>query len=115
MDTNSDAINIIRETTNNFFPNSQILLFGSRARNDFDNDSDYDFLILTKDSMEIREKRSLKSQLRKELAKHKIPADVLVQSNAEFQIYKDQRTYSQASNERRNINMNPETIIFKKQ
>jgi predicted nucleotidyltransferase len=89
MNTDNDPIAIIREKTRSIFPDSQILLFGSRARNDNDNESDYDFLILTKDSIEATKKRILKSQLRKELAKHKIPADVLVQSLAEFQLYKE--------------------------
>jgi len=80
---------IIKRTTLQFFPTCEILLFGSRARNDFEEDSDYDFLIITKKELSITQKRDYKAKIRKLLAKQKIPADVLIQSKQEVEIKKN--------------------------
>ena len=89
INNNSNTLSIIRETTSRFIPGSKILLFGSRARRDNNNDSDYDFLVITKDTIDIRKKRTLKSLIRKELAKFKIPADILIQSEEEINSKKE--------------------------
>jgi uncharacterized protein len=89
INNNSDTLSIIREIVIRHIPNSKILLFGSRARKDNCNDSDYDFLVITKDTIDIRKKRTLKSQLRKELARIKIPADILIQSEEEINSKKE--------------------------
>lgn len=83
------AIQIIKEVSRMFFPDCIILLFGSRARNDYTPDSDYDFLIIIQQELSIRQKREYKAKIRKILASHKIPADVLIQSNKEIQIKKN--------------------------
>lgn len=83
---NKEAINIIRTTCESVFPDCRVLLFGSRARSDFSDYSDYDFLIVTKNTLDIQQKRSYKSLLRKRLATHKIPADILIQSEQELDI-----------------------------
>ncbi|MEX0982901.1 MAG: nucleotidyltransferase domain-containing protein, partial [Bacteroidales bacterium] len=79
----------IKEIANRVIPNSKILLFGSRARKDNSSDSDYDFLVITKDTINIKKKRTLKSMMRKELAKFKIPADILIQSEEEINSKKE--------------------------
>ncbi len=84
-----DTLTIIREIAGRIIPNSKILLFGSRARKNNSNDSDYDFLIITKKTIDVRRKRTLKSILRKELAKFKIPADILIQSEDEINTKKE--------------------------
>jgi predicted nucleotidyltransferase len=89
INNNSESLSIIRETANRVIPNSKILLFGSRARKDNSSDSDYDFLVITRDTIDIRKKRTLKSLMRKELAKFKIPADILIQSEEEINSKKD--------------------------
>jgi len=38
---------------------SKILLFGSRATSDFDDESDWDFLIILKKDMAVKEKKAL--------------------------------------------------------
>jgi uncharacterized protein len=48
INNNSDALSIIREIASRIIPNSKILLFGSHARSDNSNDSDYDILVITK-------------------------------------------------------------------
>ena len=89
INNNSNILSIIRETVRKFIPGSKILLFGSRARKDNNNDSDYDILVITKDTIDIRKKRTLKSLMRKELAKFKIPADILIQSEKEINSKKE--------------------------
>lgn len=89
INNNSNTLSIIRETVNRIIPNSKTLLFGSRARKDNTSDSDYDFLVITKDTIDIRKKRTLKSLLRKELAQLKIPADILIQSEDEIDSKKE--------------------------
>jgi predicted nucleotidyltransferase len=84
INNNSNTYSIIKETAKRIIPNSRVLLFGSRARRDNSSDSDYDFLVVTKDTIDIRQKRALKSLMRKELAKYKIPADILIQSESEL-------------------------------
>ena len=85
----TDSIKIIKDSTKELLPGSRILLFGSRARKDYSNDSDYDFLIITRDTYDIQQKMQYQSLLRKKLAKHKIPADILIQSEAEIKIKKE--------------------------
>ena len=89
INNNSDTLSIIRETASRFIPGSKVLLFGSRARRDNNDDSDYDFLVITRDTIDIRKKRALKSLMRKELAKFKIPADILIQSEEEINSKKE--------------------------
>ncbi len=80
----SEVIEVIKNSTNELLPGSRILLFGSRARQENSKDSDYDFMIITKDTLDIKQKRFLQSQLRKKLAQHGIPADILIQSEEEI-------------------------------
>ncbi len=85
----NEILKIIRDSTNELLPDSRILLFGSRARQDHSDDSDYDFMIITRDSFDIQQKRYYQSQLRKKLAKYKIPADILIQSEEEINVKKE--------------------------
>ena len=79
---------IIKQIIIQFFPTCMILLFGSRARQDYTIDSDYDLLIITKNELSVQEKREYKAKIRKLLAKEKIPVDILIQSNKEVEIKK---------------------------
>ena len=88
INNKKETYGIIKKFTNELFPDSRILLFGSRARLDYSDSSDYDFIIITKDTIDIHKKRFYKSLLRKKLAKHKIPADILIQSESELQVKK---------------------------
>jgi hypothetical protein len=89
INNNSNTLSIIKEITCGFIPDCRILLFGSRARRDNCNDSDYDFLVITGNTMDERKKRNLKSRIRTELAKFKIPADILIQSEEEISLKKE--------------------------
>lgn len=89
INNNSNSLKIIKETVNKILPDSKILLFGSRARNNNDFDSDYDILIISKTALDIPIKRAFKSLIRKVLARKKIPVDVLIHSEDEVEYKKE--------------------------
>ncbi len=64
-----------------------VILFGSRARGDFTEESDYDILIVLKENLVIKEKIKLMTQIRKEFAKEGIDADILIKSKNEINYY----------------------------
>jgi predicted nucleotidyltransferase len=66
----------------------EIILFGSRARGDYSEKSDYDILIVMKNILTIREKMELSSLLRKKLAKEEIDADIVIKSKEELNYYR---------------------------
>jgi len=68
----------IKETIKNIFPECRIILFGSKVRGDFDNQSDYDILVIVKQDLSIKEKRYYAGFIQKKLAS--IPLDVIVQT-----------------------------------
>ena len=72
VNNSKETLSIIRNAVIRLFPDCRVILFGSRARNENSSDSDYDFLVITKNTIEIHKKRFYKSLLRKELAKYKI-------------------------------------------
>ena len=47
MDKNQNILRQVKSRIHGIDPNARIFLFGSRARDDFRDDSDWDFLILT--------------------------------------------------------------------
>lgn len=62
-------------------PNATIILFGSRARGDADDDSDADFLII---EPEVKSRRAEMARLSRILRPLRIPADILVVSRRVF-------------------------------
>lgn len=81
----SIAFKIIKESVNELLPDSLIMLFGSRARHNNTEDSDYDLMIITKTDHDVKEVRLFKSIIRKKLAHNKIPADIIIHSKAEVE------------------------------
>ena len=80
----------IKEVVKSFLPEAKVLLFGSRARGDFDKDSDYDLLIIVKDEIPDREKITLGGRINEKLVKTlHAPFDVLLNSEREVNIYKE--------------------------
>ncbi len=84
----SDAILIIKELVNEYFPESSVFLFGSRARRDFTEDSDFDLMVVTSNTYENTECRHLKAMVRRQLAKRRIPADIIILSKAQLETNK---------------------------
>ena len=52
-----EVLNTIKHTVHSFLPDARVLLFGSRARGNFDNKSDFDVLIISKNNFPPQEKR----------------------------------------------------------
>ncbi len=84
-----DCLRIIKKSVNELLPKSRVVLFGSRSRKEETASSDYDFLVITKDVLDVLKKRSIKADLRKRLAEHKIPADILIESENEIAVKKE--------------------------
>lgn len=68
-----------------------IILFGSRARNDYEQNSDYDLLIIMQDNLELQKLRNIQREIRKELALNDIDADVLVKTQMIINDYKNKK------------------------
>ncbi len=83
------AKKVIKQSVAELLPNSSILLFGSRARHDNTAESDFDLMIITRDIHDSKELRVCKSLIRRKLAQNKIPADIIIQSEAEVNINKE--------------------------
>ena len=66
-----------------------ILLFGSRARGDFEKKSDFDLLIIVEEPISLIEKREMAREIRKKLAEKLIPCDVIIKSISEVEYYRE--------------------------
>ncbi len=80
-----ESFDIIKQTVHSIIPICTILLFGSRAKDNYTEDSDYDFIIITETVLSVKEKRNYQSILRKKLAEYKISADILIQNRNDFE------------------------------
>ena len=67
----------------------EIILFGSRARQDFTPLSDYDVLIITEKSFEVNKKMIISKNIRQYLARSGLDVDVIIKSANEVDILKD--------------------------
>jgi len=67
----------------------KIVLLGSRARGDYTSNSDYDFLIIVQNAMDISEKRRITSFVRMRMAENSIPVDVFLKDIEDYESYKD--------------------------
>ena len=85
MEDRKEIINIFKKTAKTFFPDCRVLLFGSQARQDANEGSDYDFLIITKKRTPDSKKMYYKAQIRKAMAKNKIAVDVFLHSEDEVE------------------------------
>lgn len=62
----------------------KIILFGSRARGDYDKESDFDLLIILSKNKSLREKIHLSTILRKRFASKIIDADIVVKDDRDI-------------------------------
>jgi len=67
----------------------RIVLFGSRARGDYSTFSDYDFLIITRETLTIKEKMKATGEIRRALARFHIAADIIINSEEEVELKKN--------------------------
>ncbi|PIV58227.1 MAG: hypothetical protein COS14_10710 [Bacteroidetes bacterium CG02_land_8_20_14_3_00_31_25] len=86
MNQEDENLDTIRMAASLSLPNIGIILFGSRAGNNARSYSDYDLLIVVKDTMETTAKMRYKQLLRKILAKSGIMSDIFIESEEEIKI-----------------------------
>ena len=68
----------------------RIILFGSRARGDFRDDSDYDILVVVKGKLDWRVKKELYGRIQRRLVGElRAPVDVVIVSLDYWRKYKD--------------------------
>lgn len=68
-------------------PEAKVILFGSRARGDNAEDSDYDLMLITKNNFTDREKLNWRAEINKKLVNtFHISFDVLMNSEEEIKI-----------------------------
>jgi predicted nucleotidyltransferase len=89
MISQDDKLIKIKKSILGFFPDCKIILFGSRAKDNYDEKSDYDLVIIVPINYETKVKLNFQASLRQALAKLKIPADILIQSESEFEAHKN--------------------------
>jgi Nucleotidyltransferase domain. len=83
QETKEFSVKIIREEFNIAgISINQIVLFGSRSREDARPDSDWDFLVSVKDDLSFPEKASISSKIQTKLAEKLISADIIIKSEA---------------------------------
>lgn len=68
----------------NYLNNFKIILFGSRAREEYNKNSDWDFLIILESELSRDEKREISHLIRKNLAHIYIDCDVIIKSQSEI-------------------------------
>ncbi len=84
MNTRDEIKRIISDILQSFnFPNAKIVLFGSRARNEFNQDSDWDLLIILKQNINREDKIEISFQIGMALAKKDVTSDIIIRSQAE--------------------------------
>jgi len=91
LESNDKILNQIRISVFEVLPGSEIILFGSRARNDANDSSDYDLLIISKSSIQADDRLRFQALIRKKLAVLNILADIIVQSRSDVELKKNFR------------------------
>ena len=82
--------NKIKSIVQSILPEAKVILFGSRGRGDYTEDSDFDLLIITEKNLSEKEKLSTRSTIKKLLIKSlRKPVDVLLNMKQEAEIKRE--------------------------
>jgi len=76
---------ITEEIKKKDFQIKKFFLFGSRAKSDFNKDSDWDFFVVIDKDIDSRQKRDITARIRIKLSERKIPVDIIIQSFSVFE------------------------------
>lgn len=80
----------IYKCTNNFnLSINKIILFGSRAKGNYSENSDYDILVVLNENVENEIKIKLSCEITRKLADNWINADIIVKSEIELKQYEN--------------------------
>jgi predicted nucleotidyltransferase len=85
MENNRNIRELIKSVATGYFPEAEVMLFGSRSRNSASPDSDYDVLIVTDIELSSEDKISYRTKIRKELLKEGVRSDILIQSKKDIE------------------------------
>ncbi|HOZ30495.1 MAG TPA: nucleotidyltransferase domain-containing protein [Bacteroidales bacterium] len=85
MKDRSEILIKIKSIVNTFITDADVLLFGSQARNEANSNSDYDILVITNKTLTLKERLFYKTIIRKELLKHGVLTDVLIQTKKDVE------------------------------
>ena len=89
---NIEFLNSIKTTVQSYLPDAKVLLFGSRARGDFNMHSDFDLLVVSKNAIESKDRMNLESKISKSLVYSlHVPFDVLLYSQEDVELKKNVR------------------------
>jgi uncharacterized protein len=84
-DLKDSNIDLIARVAREVCPGSKVILFGSRARFDFNEYSDYDVLVVVSNEIDQPRTVDLATEIRTRLARKLIPVDVIVETQQMFQ------------------------------
>ena len=86
---NNEIYHTIKTTVLSYLPDAHVLLFGSRARGDINRHSDYDILVITKQTVPPKEKMDIESKISKRLVYTlQAPFDVILHSEKDVELKK---------------------------
>jgi uncharacterized protein len=85
MKREKEIIEIIKNTSHEYLPDAEVLLFGSRARKNASSESDYDILLITNSELLPKDKLPIRTKIRKSLLEIGIRSDILIQSKSEVE------------------------------
>lgn len=85
MGNNDITYNEIKAIVRKYISDAQVMLFGSRAREEERSDSDYDILIITDELFTSKDNIALRTKIRKELLMKGYRTDILVQNKSEVE------------------------------
>ena len=86
MDSENRILVQIKTIVCQYFPDADVILFGSRARGDNTFNSDFDLLLVVKASIGNRERLHYQALIRKTLTENNILADIIIHSASEIEI-----------------------------
>lgn len=85
LSADQTAVRVIRQVLSQHRVRAeQILLFGSRARGEAGPDSDWDFYVLIDGDLTFAQRQQLVTEIKRELARLRIPNDVILKSAQQF-------------------------------
>ena len=84
---------VLKELKLEGFKVKNIILFGSRARGDYDDRSDWDILVVVDEPINFSKKQKVASKIRRALATSRIPMDIVIKSEDEVEEQKDDVGY----------------------
>lgn len=85
MKDNRNISELIKSVAKGYFPEAEVMLFGSRSRNSANADSDYDILIVPNQVLTTEEKISFRTMIRKDLLQEGIRSDILIHSREDIE------------------------------